>query len=32
MAVKQIAFGIPQVIQDGIDEGIFIRFGGIVRD
>ena len=32
MAVKQIAFDIPQAIQDGIDEGIFIRFGGVVRD
>lgn len=32
MAVAQIAFEIPPIIQKGIDDGILIRFGGVVRD
>lgn len=32
MAVTQIAFDIPQAIQEGIDAGELLRFGGVVRD
>lgn len=32
MAVKQIAFEIPELIQQGIDNGTLIRFGGVIRD
>lgn len=32
MAVTQIAFDIPPEIQAGIDAGVLLRFGGVVRD
>lgn len=32
MAVTQVAFDIPKEIQEGIDAGILLRFGGVVRD
>lgn len=32
MAVTQVAFDIPQAIQEAIDAGILLRFGGVVRD
>lgn len=32
MAVEQIAIEIPPVIQKGIDDGVFIRVGGVVRN
>lgn len=32
MAVEQIAFDIPSVIQLEINNGAFIRYGGVVRD
>ena len=32
MAVEQITFEIPPVIQQGIDNGTLIRFGGVVRN
>ena len=32
MSVKQVAFEIPPIIQNGIDNGTLIRYGGIVRD
>ncbi len=32
MAVEQIAFEIPPVIQKGIDDGVLIRVGGVVRN
>lgn len=32
MAVTQIAFDILPEIQAGIDVGVLLRFGGVVRD
>jgi len=32
MAVTQVAFEIPPAIQEGIDKGMFFRFGGVIRD
>lgn len=32
MAIEQVAFFVPSYIQQGIDSGIFVRCGGVIRN